>query len=298
MGDNVINLWDVAALGERGEPSARAALLRVASALSATETEIEMVLTGRQRLEGEMGKAAEVERDLRERISGEGKSLVAAMKSGAAWALCQFGNRSTLKTAELLGVSSIQATIGEAALAEAADELQRLESKLERLRVAKAGVVREVVREALQDALLTEYGLLLESLQETMARLKGVEQFLTPPSSDWRPNASRIALTVPNFAKGDGSDQVVAVEAREVAKVEAHLHAFAASLERDPMAACPELPPLDTSPDNSTVYDQLTWPERAAVDRDFVAVTTHRKTINSELFAEQLREAKSLVGLS
>jgi hypothetical protein len=42
----------------------------------------------------------------------------------------------------------------------------------------------------------------------------------------------------------------------------------------------------------------LTGPERAAVDRDFVAVTSHRKTVDSELFAEQLREAKALVCLT
>ena len=297
MGD-LVDLWKKASFGERGEPSGRAALLRTASVLAATEGEIERVLVGRSKLEGEMTKAADAKRDLRDRIGAEATSLVEMMKQGASWALGQFGNRSTLKTAELLGVSSIQATIGEAALAEVAEELQRLEAKLERLRVAKAGIVKEVVREALQEALLADYGVILERLQEAMARLKGIERFLTPQSHDYRPNASRIAVLVPNFAKGDGSDQAVAVEAREVAKVEAFLHAFAAALERDPMAPCPELPPLDASADDLTTYDQLTAPERAAVDREFVAITNHRKTVDSELFAEQLREAKVLVGLT
>jgi hypothetical protein len=292
MGD-LVNLWDVAAFGERGEPSARAALLRVASAMSATEGEIERILVGRSKLEGEMTKAADAKRDLRDRIGAEATSLVEMMKQGASWALGQFGNRLTLKTAELLGVSSIQATIGEAALAEAAEELQRLEAKAERLRVAKAGIIKEVVREALQEALLADYGILLERLQETMARLKGVERFLTPQSHDHRPNATRLAVLVPNFARGDGSDQVIVAEAREIAKVEAHLAAFAAALEHDPRSPAPELPPLDASADDSTTYDQLTAPERAAVDRDFVAITNHRKTVDSELFAEQKREAKS-----
>jgi hypothetical protein len=296
MGD-LVNLWDVAAFGERGEPSARAALLRVASAMTAAQGEIERVLIGRQKLEGEMSKVADVKRDLQDRIKLEAASLVAAMKSSAQWALGQFGNRATRKTEELLGASSIQTAIGEQALAEAAEELQRLEERRERLRVAKAGIIKEVVREALQEALLADYGVILERLQETTARLKGIERYLTPPGHDYRPGATRLSVLVPGF-KGDGSDMALTVEAREVQKVEAFLHSFAAALEHDPRSPAPELPEFDASADPSTTYDMLTGPERAAVDRDFVAVTSHRKTVDSELFAEQLREAKALVCLT
>jgi hypothetical protein len=195
MGD-LVNLWDVAAFGERGEPSARAALLRVASAMTAAEGEIERVLIGRQKLEGEMSKVADVKRDLQDRIKLEAASLVAAMKSSAQWALGQFGNRATRKTEELLGASSIQTAIGEQALAEAAEELQRLEERRERLRVAKAGIIKEVVREALQEALLADYGVILERLQETTARLKGIERYLTPPGHDYRPGATRLSVLV------------------------------------------------------------------------------------------------------
>ncbi len=40
----------------------------------------------------------------------------------------------------------------------------------------------------------------------------------------------------------------------------------------------------------------LTAPERAAIDREFVAVTKHRQTTDSELFAEQA--AAKFVGLT
>jgi hypothetical protein len=297
MGE-VTNLWDVAVFGERGEPTERAALLRLASAGSATETEIENVLIGQTKLQGEMGEAAEVKRTLAEKTVAEAAGLVAKMKENATWTLGQFGTRSTRKTAELLSASSIESAIGAAALEESAAELTRLENKLERIRVAKAAVIREVVRESLQPALLSDYGNLLERLQETAARLRGLERYLSPASHDYQPNAGRLAMLLPNFAKGDGSEHALTVEAREVSRVEACLAAYAEELERDPMAKCPELPPLDTSADESTTYDQLTGPERAAVDREFVAVTRHRQTTDSELFAEQAREASPFRALT
>jgi hypothetical protein len=294
----LVNLWEQAGFGERGEPTGRAALLRLASALSATETEIERVRVGREKLASEMGKAADVERDLRERIAGEAKSLIAAMKQSTSWALGKCGSRGTLKSAETLSVSAIQTAIGDAALEEAAEELTRLESKRERLLVARAGIVKEVVRESLQDGLLADYGILLQHLQVTAARLRGLERYLTPPSHDYRPDAGRIALTVPNFARGDGSEQTIVAEAREVAKIEAHLAAFAASLEHDPRSPAPELPEFDPAPDTGLVYSDMTAPERAAVDREFVAITNRRRTVDSELFAAQVAEAKAFVGLT
>jgi hypothetical protein len=46
-----------------GEPSARAAPLRVHSALASTEVEIERVLIGQKDLDGEMSKGAEARQD-------------------------------------------------------------------------------------------------------------------------------------------------------------------------------------------------------------------------------------------
>jgi hypothetical protein len=290
----LVNLWEQAGFGERGEPTGRAALLRLASALSATETEIERVLAGTEKLAAEMGAAADAKRALAEKIVGEAAALVAKMKQGAAWTLGQFGARSTRKTAELLSASSIEAAIGDAALAEAAEELQRLEAQRERLRVAQAGVIKEVVREALQEALLADYGVLLERLQETTARLKGIERFLSPPSADYQPGASRLALSVPNFAKADGSDQAVVVESREIAKVEAFLHSFAASLEHDPRAPAPELPEFDDGADPSIPYHELTGAERRQIDREFVLpANQHRQTTDAMLFEEQQAKAFS-----
>jgi hypothetical protein len=113
---------------------------------------------------------------------------------------------------------------------------------------------------------------------------------LSPPSHDYRPGATRLALTVPDFAKGDGSDHTVVVEAREIAKVEAFLHSFAGALQHDPMAPVPELPPLD-GPDESVPYDQRSAAERAAADREAVLVTTQRPTIDSESLKEQIERA-------
>jgi hypothetical protein len=83
----LINLWEQAGFGERGEPTGRAALLRVTSALAATETDIERVLVGKEKLASEMGKAADVELDLRAQIGGEATSLVEMMKQGVQWTL-------------------------------------------------------------------------------------------------------------------------------------------------------------------------------------------------------------------
>lgn len=293
MGD-VFHLSDL--IGESGEPSVRSAALRIHSALAANEVEIEAVLVGRDKLDSALGTAADAKRDLAGRIASEAAGLVAKMKQGAAWALGQTGDRGTLKAFEKLNVSSIQEAIGEAAIKELAEELQRLESKRERLLVAQAGVIKEVMREAIQDPLLVEYGELLAQLQEILPRLKGLERFLSPTTHDYRPASGRIALNMPNFARGDGSEQTIVAEAREVARIEAILAAYAEELARAPMAPCPELPPLNTSADELTAYDMLTAPERAAIDREFVAVTKHRQTTNSELFAEQA--AAKFVGLT
>src|SRR5271166_849126 len=109
MGE-LVNISDV--IGEAGQPSARAALARLSSALAQVEAEIENVLTGQNTLQSEMAKASDVKRDLAERIVGEATSLVEMMKSGTAWALARCGSRGTVKAAELLSVSSIQSAIG------------------------------------------------------------------------------------------------------------------------------------------------------------------------------------------
>lgn len=294
MGE-VTNLWDVAVMGERGEPSVRSAALRIHSALAANEAEIEAVLVGRDKLDNALGTAADAKRDLAGRIAAEAAGLVAKMKQGASWALGQTGDRGTLKAYEKLNVSSIQEAVGAAALEEAASELERLESKRERLLVAQTSVIREVVREALQDPLLVEYGGLLEQLQEILPRLKGLERFLSPQSHDYRPDASRIALNVPNFARADGSEQTIVAEAREVAKMEALLAAYVTELSVDPMAKCPELPELDQSADPSVTYDMLTGPEKRAVDAAFSPVTQHHQTTDSMLFEEQAAQRFSAI---
>jgi hypothetical protein len=294
MGD-VFHLSDI--IGESGEPSVRSAALRIHSALAANEAEIEAVLVGKERLEGELGRAEDAKQDLAGKIAAEVASVIAAMKSGAKWALGQTGNRGTLKAFEKLSVSSIQEAIGEATLKESAEELQRLEAKRERLIVAQTSVIREVMREALQDPLLLEYGILLEQLQTILPRLRGLERFLSPTTHDYRPDAGRIALTVPNFARGDGSEQTIVAEAREVSKIEAVLASYFSSLERDPMAKCQALPELDQSADPSVSYDMLTAPERRAVDAAFAPVTKHRRTVDSELFEEQVA-AKSFAALT
>jgi hypothetical protein len=283
MGD-VFHLSDV--IGESGEPSSRAALARMSSALAQTEGEIEGVLVGKTKLESEMGKEAGLKQDLAERIVAEAASVIAAMKSGAQWALGRCGSRGTLKAAELLSASSIQTAIGEATIKEAADELQRLENKRERLLVARAGIIREVVRESLQPALLADYAVTLTQLQLDMTRLAAMRRFLEPQSHEYRPEAARLAVTLPDFAHGSGETAVVATAAA-IGRVETILAQFFADLERDPRAPVPELE-VDALDDPSTPYHALSGPERAEIDRAFVPpVNTHRRTIDAELFEEQ-----------
>ena len=98
-------------------------------------------------------------------------------------------------------------------------------------------------------------------------------------------------MLVPSFA-GDGSEQVIVVEAREIAKVEAHLAAFAAALEHDPRSPAPELPEFDASADEAVPYEMRSTPERQLIDLDFVPpVTVNRETTDSKLLAEQIEGA-------
>jgi hypothetical protein len=293
MGD-LVHLSDI--IGESGEPSERAALAHVSSALAQVETEIANVLSGQDTLQSEMAKASDVKRDLAERIVGEATSLVEMMKSGAAWALARCGSRGTVKAAELLSVSSIQTAIGEATLEEAAEEIKRLEAKRERLLVARASIAKEVVREAIERALLDEWAETLMQLRAGLTRLTALRRFLEPQSHDFRPDANRLAVIVPDFASGSGDTAVVATAAA-IGRMEAILAQFAADLERDPRAPVPELE-VDMSPDADEVYSNLSAPERAARDREAVFVTQHRRTVDAELFAEQVREAAAFRALT
>jgi hypothetical protein len=287
------------ALSVIGEsPSERAALARVSSALAQTESDIGAVLAGQTRVESEMGKAADLKQDLAERIVGEAKSLIAAMKNSAAsWALGQTGTRATRKSAELLGVSQLQTAIGEATLKEAASELQRLEAQRERLLEARKSIIKETVREALEPALLEDYADTLTHLREGLTRLTALGRFLEVETHDYRPDANRVAVTVPDFT-GAGRDQAVVAEAKSIGQVEAILAQFAAALELDPRAPVPELE-VDTLEDPDTPYHALSPAERVQIDRDFSPqAPRHRQTTDSLLFEEQLREAKSFVGLT
>ena len=285
MGD-LVHLSD--RIGEFGSPSERAALARISSALVQVETEIEALLIGQDKLEAQMGQGADLKQDLAEKIVGEACSIVEMMKKGIAWTLGQTGTRATRKSAELLSVSQLQMAVGEATRAETAQELQRLEARRERLLIARAGLVKETVRESLQPALLEDFANTLELLRDGMVRLAALSRFLSPASDEWRPDASRIAIVLPDFADPDGRrDQTVVATAAAIGQVETILAQFAADLERDPRAPVPELE-VDASADVDTPYHALSPAERAQIDRDFAPQPPqHRVTTDSMLFAEQ-----------
>jgi hypothetical protein len=296
MGD-LVHISDL--IGQSGEPSERAALARISSALGQVEREIEALLIGQDKLEAQMGQGTDLKQDLAEKIVAEASAIVALMKKGVAWTLGQTGTRATRKSAELLSVSSIQMAVGEATREKTIEEIQRLEAKRERLLVARAGIVRETIRESLQPALLEDYAATLAHLQSDMIRLEALRRLLSPPSHDYRPDAARLAVIVPDFASGSGDTAVVAT-AQAIGQMESRLHAFMAELERDPRAAAPELQiEVDDQSDADTPYDQLSPPERRAADAAFsLPVNTHRRTVDAELFESQLAEAKAFVGFT
>jgi hypothetical protein len=293
----LINLSDV--VGESGEPSARAALLHVHSALVGTEGDIERVLTGRQKLSAETDKVAEARQDLNARIADEASSLVEKMRRGIDWTLSQFGSVSTLNFAARLSASSLQSEIAAVALAETAEELARLEAKRERLLVARAGIVREVVRESLLNGLIEDFADTIAALRDGMTRLTALSRFLEPQSHDYRPNASRVAVVLPDYTDPDGQrDQAVVATAAAISKIESVLNAFAEALLLDPRAPVPELE-VDTLDDPDTPYHALSPAERAQIDRDFSPqVPQHRVTTDSLLFEEQAAAKAFVVGLT
>ena len=87
--------------------------------------------------------------------------------------------------------------------------------------------------------------------------------------------------------------RAVICEAREIAKCEAHVHAFAAALANNPRTPAPELPDVDPTPDESVVYSDRSASERAVIDRAFVPVTVRKSTVDSELIETQVREANA-----
>ena len=124
-------------------------------------------------------------------------------------------------------------------------------------------------------------------------------RFLEPQSHDYRPEAARLAVVVPDYADPDGQrDQAIVATAKAISHLEGQLARFTEALKDNPKAPAPDLE-VDTSLDADEVYSNLTAPERAERDREFVAVTTHRRTTDSMLFEEQLlAKAKAFVGLT
>jgi hypothetical protein len=115
---------------------------------------------------------------------------------------------------------------------------------------------------------LADYATACESLRGSIVRLTAVSRFLKPTSHDYMPGADRIAVVAPDFAAADGSELAIVAEPRAIARAEAILRQFAAELLNDPRTPVPEFPPLDATPDPSVSYDQLSAPERLAVDRE------------------------------
>jgi hypothetical protein len=283
-------------VGEPGEPSARSALLRVASTKAATKGALQTLRDSKVRLADELSKASAAAAELDDHLDRDAATLIEWLRSGASFALSRLGGARSQALCARIEATRIEAEVGRRAEAGIDAEIAALEGKLEQLADAEKGLIRETVRETLQPALIADYGTLLAALQEAVARLRGIERYLSPPTSDYVPGASRVAIAVPNFAAGDGSDMAVTIEGREVQKIEAFMCSFAAALAHDPRSPAPELPELDPSPDLSVSYDRLTAPERARADREASFVTRQRATVDSELLAGQIRGALGAQG--
>jgi hypothetical protein len=206
---------------------------------------------------------AEAERDAL--IREDAKSLVEMVKGGFRNALGSIGGRTEALDAKI-GASRIKAQIASAAIAQLEEDVARLTAALENLKARKPSLIKAVITESAA-GLREDYQTTVDSLREHLTRLVALARMMEPERADWAP-VSRGAIEVPSFTWSDRPAQTLVVIAeREVRKSADVFGRFATALERDPLAPMPEFEPVDSSPDEGTIYHELSAPERRETDR-------------------------------
>jgi hypothetical protein len=268
---------------DAGQSVSRIALIRNAAEIERLAGEIVKRENSRQAIESELVKVPAAEADLAAAIDRDSRTLLSRLADGLGAALGSFG-RAASEIDGRLAASRHAASVGQRALSTLDGEIAALEAQMAEARTVQPELVAAATAEACQDV-VDDYAEALDRVQAGIIRLGALEKFLNIT------RIGRVVAIVPDFAEADFSEQTIVANGREIAKAHEALVRFAEALSHDPRAPVSLLnfPPIDTSPDPSEVYSDLSAPERARIDANFTPlVTRQRPTEDSIALAEAI----------
>jgi hypothetical protein len=265
------------------QPFSRKALIRNFAEADAIRATISKREGSRAMLEGELARVPEAERNREEALDHDAQTLLSRLKDGLTSSLAAFGKMAGDIDARL-AASRHQGAIAQRAICSLDAEIAEHKGKLVELEAVRPELIASCVAEAAQ-GVCDDYATAIENARDAMVRLAGLEGFLGIT------RIGRIVGVMPDFYDGDFSEQPVIAPNREIEKARAAFVAYAEALSHDPRApvSCLALPPIDPSPDDDTIYSDMTPIERARVDAQFSPPETRqRPTEDSIALAEAI----------
>jgi hypothetical protein len=245
-------------------PPARAALIALTRRIADAEKRLDLLVSGKARLQSELAKAVDARAELQSLIKADSDSLLQLMKSGATWALSMFSNARARSLSAQLAESQLEAQVGSSTLAGLDEELQELERQVAELKASKTDLVRAAVREA-ASTLFEDYDTVVAEMAALMVQLRGLELHLGVERLPLRTVAQ-----VPDFRFTDGlPNQAVAAPKVEVEAAAVVFAAYANALAVDPLAPASLLkcrPVRPAADDGAVIYSEMSEPERRRVD--------------------------------
>jgi hypothetical protein len=249
-------------------PPQRAELARCLHEIGSTDAQLNRLRTGAARLRSELAVVDAGRRELEALVEADAQNLVTRLKGGLDWALNRIAGARAHTAAARLGGSAVENAVAETALVSVNREIERLEAHLESLTARKAGLVLAAARES-ATGLFDDYAILADRLRETMVQLRGLERLLGVQRH------GRMIATIPDFHWAEGLPETVVVAGQpQIEKSTAAWRRFAQALEADPAADVErllEFDPVDPTPDENTIYSELTQTERSRIDHRFAA---------------------------
>ena len=251
-----------------GLPPARARLVDLNRRISDAERHLDTLQRGRTALASELAKAVEAKAELQSLVDNDAVRLVDRLRSGGQWLLSSFGSARARELSASLVESRLAAQVGEKALSSVGEEIAELERQVADLKQSKAQAVRAVLVEV-ASGYRADLNSIADEMRQLMVILSSLDKFTAVPDGEYRPDR-RITVTIPAF--GGLREQVVVAPTTATAKARNIWSAFAAELDKDPLATVEhlEFPHVVGDEDiGKIVYHELSPTERHQVDQAF-----------------------------
>jgi hypothetical protein len=250
-----------------GLPPARARLVNLTRRISDAESQLELLVRGRNQLRAELSRADSARNELDSLVMEDASSLAQKLRSGASWALSHFGSLKAMTLVAQLSESGLQRQVGEKALAAIEEEIAVAEREVSDLKSGKEDLVRSAMFES-AGGFRYDLQTALEHVLGAMVALVAMDRITSRSDGSFEPN-KRIVIEVPSV--GGLPAQAVVVPEASVAAAANVWAKFAETVATNPLASADEMkfPPVDPHADEGKIlYDRLSTTERKAVDKN------------------------------